>query len=185
MRSSAARSAEPMMPSSSGQSPLTAITHVTVPCADLRVAEEFYVGLLGARVVVRVDADKRRTLGWPDAEIEAKASDHVGVRIGDSRPRLDLFDYPAGIPVAAKHPHIGLAVAPPGFHGWRQRLLDHGVPVVGPRRLGPPGQASLYFNDPFGNHLEIHTDGIDTAGMPLGGPADDGELTYRWRNAKR
>lgn len=27
-------------------------------------------------------------------------------------------------------------------------------------------------------------DGIDTAGMPLGGPADDGALTYRWRNAK-
>jgi len=29
--------------------------------------------------------------------------------------------------------------------------------VAGPTRPGPPGQASFYFNDPFGNHLELVT----------------------------
>ena len=37
------------------------------------------------------------------------------------------------------------------------RLRDAGVPVDGPRRLGPPGHASLYFADPFGNLLELVT----------------------------
>ena len=32
---------------------------------------------------------------------------------------------------------------------------SEGVPIEGPLRLGPPGQASIYFNDPFGNRLEI------------------------------
>jgi catechol 2,3-dioxygenase-like lactoylglutathione lyase family enzyme len=108
-----------------------------------------------------------------------KPSDHFGVQIGNSGLRLDLFDYPVGVPVAAKHPHIGLAVAPEWFPGWRQRLLAHGVPLVGPRRLGPPGQASIYSNDPFGNHLEIHTDGVDTEDMPFGGPPETTVLTYR------
>ena len=30
-----------------------------------------------------------------------------------------------------------------------------GVLVAGPTRPGTPGQASFYFNDPFGNHLEL------------------------------
>ena len=44
--------------------------------------------------------------------------------------------------------------------GWRRRLVEQGVPVDGPLRLGPPGHASLYFNDPFGNHLELECMGF-------------------------
>jgi hypothetical protein len=38
---------------------------------------------------------------------------------------------------------------------WKQRLESLGIPTEGPLQLGFPGQASLYFNDPCGNHLEI------------------------------
>lgn len=37
----------------------------------------------------------------------------------------------------------------------KARLEQRGVPSEGPLQLGPPRQASLYFNDPFGNHLEL------------------------------
>ncbi|HEX7700435.1 MAG TPA: hypothetical protein VF403_06935, partial [Kofleriaceae bacterium] len=36
-------------------------------------------------------------------------------------------------------------------------LEPAGVAVAGPTRLGPPGQASVYFFDPFGNKLELMT----------------------------
>ncbi|MCY1078883.1 VOC family protein [Archangium lansingense] len=39
--------------------------------------------------------------------------------------------------------------------------------IDGPRRLGPPGHASVYFADPFGNVLEFVT-------MGYRGPVTDG-----------
>jgi hypothetical protein len=46
---------------------------------------------------------------------------------------------------------------------WKKKLDDRGIPSDGPIQLGPPGQASLYFNDPSGNHLEIVTLGFGIA----------------------
>jgi catechol 2,3-dioxygenase-like lactoylglutathione lyase family enzyme len=70
--------------------------------------------------------------------------------------RLDLFLQQAGQPPLTQgHPHLAFRVAPGLMLTWKARLEEHGVPTEGPLRLGPPGQASLYFNDPFGNHLEI------------------------------
>jgi hypothetical protein len=43
---------------------LGSVDHVTIPCRDLRVAEEFYVGLLGTRVALRLDAARLERLGW-------------------------------------------------------------------------------------------------------------------------
>jgi hypothetical protein len=50
------------------------------------------------------------------------------------------------------------------------------VPIDGPRRLGPPGQASVYFADPFGNTLELVTTGYE--GVVLDGPPDVGRLAW-------
>lgn len=160
---------------------LTGINHVTVPCGDLRIAEQFYVGLLGGRVVVRIDAERRRAMGWSDADIDAKSADHIAVVFGDSALRLDLFEYPEGIPpaYATQHPHIGFTIAPEDLLAWRDRLTAHGVVVVGPHRLGRPGQASIYFNDPFGNHFEIGTDGYADSDLPIGGPGAT-SLAYAW-----
>ena len=44
------------------------------------------------------------------------------------------------------------------------------VLVDGPRRLGPPGHASVYFSDPFGNTLELVTTGYQ--GSVVEGPPD-------------
>ena len=94
-------------------------------------------------------------------------------------PRLDLFRADVGQPPAdAGHPHVALSAPPGRILAWKARLEEHGVPTFGPTQLGPPGQASLYFNDPSGNHLELVTLGF-TREIPVG-PPDMSRLAYSW-----
>jgi catechol 2,3-dioxygenase-like lactoylglutathione lyase family enzyme len=153
------------------------IDHVTLPCHDLRVAERFYVGVLGAHVMLRIDQDFLRKMGRPDAEI--KNAVHLSL-VFDGGPRVDLFEHAVGQPpLLAGHPHVAFRVSPDDLMRWRRRLEAHGIPSSGPQRLGPPGQASLYFNDPFGNHLELTALGC-AEDIPVG-PPDMAELEYAWR----
>ncbi|WP_437724934.1 VOC family protein [Sorangium sp. So ce861] len=155
---------------------LRAVDHLTLPCADLGVAERFYVGLLGARVLMRVDVPFLERMGRPAYEIARGV--HLSVAFAGG-PRLDLFESPIGQPPRdADHPHCALWVAPGRLLAWKERLNRAGVPTYGPTRLGPPGQASLYFNDPFGNRLELVTLGF-TGEIPVGAP-DVTALAYAW-----
>jgi catechol 2,3-dioxygenase-like lactoylglutathione lyase family enzyme len=158
---------------------LGGVDHLTIPCKDLRVAEEFYVGLLGARVMLRIEAADLRRFGRPDHEIPGGV--HLSLVFAGG-PRIDLFESSlAEPPGALGHPHVALSVPPGRMLGWKKRLSDRGVPTFGPTRLGPPGQASLYFNDPFGNHLELTTLGF-TGEIPVG-PPDMTALAYTWKRS--
>jgi catechol 2,3-dioxygenase-like lactoylglutathione lyase family enzyme len=158
---------------------LRGLDHVTIPCSDLRMAEAFYTGVLGARVLTRADSDSiRKVARLADADIAAV---HTSV-VFSGGPRLDLFLQRHGQPSPfAGHPRHAFNVSPRELMRWKERLNDCGVPTYGPTRLGPPGQASLYFNDPFGNHLELVTHGF-VPDVPVGGP-DMASLSYRWNVA--
>jgi len=152
------------------------VDHITIPCRDLATAEAFYAGVLGARVLMRLDRDFLRKTGR-DPDLEASAI-HTSV-VFDSGSRLDLFVQPdAAPPATAGHPHYAFHVSPRAILRWKARLNAQGVPTFGPTRLGPPGQASLYFNDPSGNHLELVTRGF-VPGIPVG-PPDMTLLEYEW-----
>jgi catechol 2,3-dioxygenase-like lactoylglutathione lyase family enzyme len=153
------------------------LDHVTIPCLDLRTAEEFYVGILSARVLMRIDEAFLRKVGrFDDAD---KGAIHTSI-VFSGGPRLDLFIQSEGQPPRhAGHPHYAFHVSPDTLLKWKRRLNDAGVPTWGPTRLGPPGQASLYFNDPSGNHLELVTRGF-VAEIPVGAP-DMNALVYEWR----
>jgi catechol 2,3-dioxygenase-like lactoylglutathione lyase family enzyme len=156
------------------------LDHITIPCHDAQIAEEFYVGLLGARIVNRINRSMLRRIGWRDADIDQNAAEHLSITFSGG-PRLDLFVYPQGSPIrsASMHPHIALTVSPRRFLEWKRRLESRGVIVAGPTRPGLPGQASFYFNDPFGNHLELVTLGFAAFDLPVGVP-DRSRLAYRW-----
>ena len=152
------------------------LDHVTLPCRDLRAAEQFYLGVLGGRVLMRVDEAFLRKVGRR-ADDDAGAV-HTSI-VWSGGARVDLFVQPNGQPpLLAGHPHYAFAVSPRQMLRWKQRLNQAGVPTFGPTRLGPPGQASLYFNDPFGNHLELVTRGF-VAEIPVG-PPDMNALAYEW-----
>jgi catechol 2,3-dioxygenase-like lactoylglutathione lyase family enzyme len=156
---------------------ISGLDHVTLPCHDLHVAEDFYVGVLGARVLMRIDEAFLRKVGrFSDADAGAI---HTSI-VFSGGPRIDLFIQPIGQPPPlAGHPHHAFGVSPREMLRWKKRLNDAGVPTFGPTRLGPLGQASLYFNDPFGNHLELVTQGY-VPEIPVG-PPDMASLGYRWK----
>jgi catechol 2,3-dioxygenase-like lactoylglutathione lyase family enzyme len=161
------------------------VDHITIPCGDLCVAEAFYVGVLGAKVMMRIDERMLQKVGWSREQIEAARAVHLSLTL-QAGPRIDLFRYPEGRPRrdADMHPHIALMAAPKDFLGWKRRLEAEGVVTTEIRRPGPPGQASFYFNDPFGNHLEIVTLGFVGQTVAPGVP-DRSHLDYSWEPKSR
>lgn len=157
------------------------VSHQTLPIGDLAVAEDFYVGLLGAELVRRFDRETFLRLR-PERAGEADADNsplHLAVRFGDG-PEYHLFVQKTGLPLApAPHPHTALAIDDDDLDRFALRLRERGVPCDGPRRLGPPGQASLYFLDPWGNRLELVCTGYE--GRVSHGPPDFAKLGYAYR----
>ena len=91
------------------------VDHITFPCDDLAAAEEFYIGLLGAKLVLRIDQRLLMRMGWAAADIERNRAPNLSVTFGGG-PRLELFDYPMGKQAeAAMHPHVALMVAARDF----------------------------------------------------------------------
>jgi catechol 2,3-dioxygenase-like lactoylglutathione lyase family enzyme len=146
-----------------------ALDHITIPVRDLALARRFYCDVLGGAYVMTVDDETFRRFGRPPARDGGEGSHHVSVYFGGST-RVDLFLQRSGQPPpAAGHPHYAFHVAPHQLRQWKARLESQGVPTEGPLQLGPPGQASLYFNDPFGNHLEFACLGF-TQAIPVRPP---------------
>jgi catechol 2,3-dioxygenase-like lactoylglutathione lyase family enzyme len=157
--------------------------HITLPVRDLDVAEQFYIGLLGGDLVMRFDEAFFRQHGRDTAMRTSTGKDvsplHLSLSFGRG-PRLDLFLQSWGQATPEQpHSHFAFRVPPSQMMRWKAKLASEGIPSDGPRRLGPPGQASLYFNDPFGNHLEIQTLGLGLE-IPIG-PPDMESLAYEWR----
>jgi len=163
------------------QTPAPAIdqfAHITLPVDDLAQAESFYVELLGARLLRKIDREAFLRF-VPGRAHEADADNsplHLELRFVDT-PELHLF-LQRGRPkrTPAPHPHIAMSVDADQLDTFVERLRRAGVPLDGPRRLGPPGHASVYFADPFGNMLELATVGY--TGHVLMGPPDVSKLGW-------
>jgi catechol 2,3-dioxygenase-like lactoylglutathione lyase family enzyme len=149
---------------------LRGVEHVTIAVTDLALARRFYCDVLGGTLMMTVDDALLARFGRPPAPNRGEGSHHHSLCLGGST-RVDLFLQHAGQPAPTiGHPHYAFLVAPSQLLAWRRRLQAEGVRVDGPLRLGPPGHASIYFNDPFGNHLELTCLGF--AGMVEQRPPD-------------
>lgn len=146
--------------------------HLTFPVGDLAQAEAFYVGILGGEVVRRFDRTTFLRMR-PDRAAEADADNsplHIAVRLGDG-PELHLFLQPGlSRQPPRPHPHLAFRVDHDQLDAFRAQLLAAGVALDGPRQLGGPGHASLYFTDPWGQLLELATTGYTGSVIP--GPPD-------------
>lgn len=150
---------------------LVAVDHVTLPVADLDRAERFYCDVLGATLRERFDAAAFLThRPGREAELDGANSPlHLSLQMG-AGPRVDLFLQPGGQPATAvANPHVAFEVDGAQLDAARAHLEASGVAVEGPTRLGPPGQASIYFFDPFGNKLELMTHAYPRA-LRIGAP---------------
>jgi len=161
------------------------LDHITLPVADLQLAEAFYVDLLGARLVSRFDRETFLRLR-PGRAAEADAANsplHLTIKFGDG-PDIQLFlqrDHMRER--TAPHPHLAVRVDADELDSVVLRLLGAGVPCDGPRRLGGPGHASIYFADPWGQLLEFAASGY--LGATQSGPPDVAKLAYAWPSGVR
>jgi catechol 2,3-dioxygenase-like lactoylglutathione lyase family enzyme len=137
--------------------------HLTIPVKDLAVARRFYCDVLGGALMMTIDDEALKRFGRPPAPNGGEGSHHLSVYLGGAT-RVDLFLQQAGqCPPTLGHPHYAFGVPARDLLKWRRRLETEGVKMDGPLRLGPPGHASIYFDDPFGNHLEITCMGFSGA----------------------
>jgi len=172
-----------MKPSLSLRSIVRGIDHITLPVSDLALAERFYVDLLGATIIARFDdpAAFRAHRAERADELKNKRNSplHLSLRFGDGAgPRVDLFLQDYGQPSLEQgHPHLAIGVDGEHLDQVKTALTEADVPFDGPRRLGPPGQASIYFLDPFGNKLEFVTNAYP--GEALVGAPDLGKLAWQ------
>jgi extradiol dioxygenase family protein len=120
--------------------------HFSLNVTDLDAARRFYGGVLGC-------AEGRSTDTWVDFDFFShQLSLHLGEplktartgRVGDTL-----------VPM----PHFGLVLMRPEWQALADRLTDAGVDFVLPPQLrfeGQPGeQWTMFFEDPFGNPLEV------------------------------
>jgi catechol 2,3-dioxygenase-like lactoylglutathione lyase family enzyme len=124
------------------------LNHTTVPVRDRYKAARFYVAVLGAEM---------HHESAPDRVKQGLArSLQVGVRLC-SGLEIDLFEQSYGQPGwDQSHPHHAFDVTAEAMGKWAEHMKKWGVPFVGPMtRPGTVG-AEIYFNDPDGNHLELH-----------------------------
>jgi len=127
---------------------IRALNDTTIPVRDRYKAARFYVVVLGGEAHHESDPDRvKKGL--------ARAL-QVGVRLC-SGLEIDLFEQDYGQPTwNQSHPHHAFDVPAEEMEKWADHLRKWKVPIVGPMTRAGTGSAEVYFNDPDGNHLELH-----------------------------
>jgi catechol-2,3-dioxygenase len=127
---------------------IQALNHTTIPVRDRYKAARFYVAVMGGELHHESSPDRvKKGL--------ARAL-QVGVRLC-SGLEIDLFEQDYGQPGwDQSHPHHAFDIPAESFASWVEHFKKWKVPFVGPMTRPGTGSAEIYFNDPDGNHLELH-----------------------------
>jgi extradiol dioxygenase family protein len=123
--------------------------HLAIPVTDLAAARAFYGGVMGCE-------EGRSDTLWVDFNFFGhQLVCHLDTRTGDRSPGLQNLVDGHGVPV----PHFGIVLDMQTWNRTRDRLESAGVEfVIEPtvRFRGQVGeQATMFFCDPAGNHLEV------------------------------
>lgn len=123
--------------------------HLAIPVDDLSAARTFYGDLLGCE-------EGRSSQQWVDFNFHGhQLVCHLDNRANQGREVLKNLVDGHGVPV----PHFGLVLEMENWRKLRDRLLAEKLEfVIEPtiRFKGEVGeQATMFFPDPAGNHLEI------------------------------
>jgi predicted esterase/catechol 2,3-dioxygenase-like lactoylglutathione lyase family enzyme len=132
-------------------SSILGIHHVTAIASDPQRNLDFYVGVLGLRLV-------KRTVNFDDPQTYHF---YFGDEVGTPGSIMTFFPWPGarrGRQGTGQVAVTSFAVAPAAIGVWLERLVRHGVRHEGPTRRGPDGAGGervISFADPDGTLLEI------------------------------
>lgn len=123
--------------------------HLAIAVTDLAAARAFYAGLMGC-------SEGRSDSQWVDFNFYGhQLVCHLDTRPDDRTSVLQNLVDGHGVPV----PHYGVVLDMQAWSETRDRLVAAGIEfVIEPtvRFRGSVGeQATMFFSDPAGNHLEI------------------------------
>jgi catechol 2,3-dioxygenase-like lactoylglutathione lyase family enzyme len=125
---------------------VTGLDHVALPVSDLDRAVEFYVGLLGLRIIAETRTPPPPTTPHVDfAAGHARVLVYQALGAGETTPRKTL----SGV---MQFPHVALRVSE--SEGVLERLSASGYPFDGPTPSGD-GEAALHLWDPDGNQIDL------------------------------
>jgi len=152
------------LPGAATATGLRGIHHLALNTDDMKKTVEFYVGVLGMRLVHTLvtpsgGMDRAKTRGNPPFECIRHYFFDMG---GDSL--LAFFELPASLKPGDRDAlgtmqHLAFAVSEERYDDMLARLKAHGVAIAdGPLNAVPPDTWSFYFFDPNGIRLEVATD---------------------------
>lgn len=124
------------------------LNHLTLPVKDRYRAARFYIVALGAEAH-HESAPDRVAKGL-------SRSLQFGIRMA-AHFEIDLFEQDFGQPDwNQSHPHLALDTSAEDLDRWVAHFKKWQIPFVGPMTRSGTKGAEIYFNDPDGNHLEVH-----------------------------
>jgi catechol 2,3-dioxygenase-like lactoylglutathione lyase family enzyme len=127
------------------KSGIQTVDHIAIPVRDLDLNQDFYLNVLG----LKYKTTRRNPDGSPRQTYVLAGENIIG---------LHLPGVNAGVS-ASSAPRIGINVSNERFAELQQKLKAINHPFTGPVEHPPDFLllASIYFDDPDGNHLEICT----------------------------
>jgi catechol 2,3-dioxygenase-like lactoylglutathione lyase family enzyme len=149
------------------------LNHLTIPVKERYRAARFYIVALGAEAH-HESAPDRVAKGL-------SRSLQFGIRMAAGF-EIDLFEQEFGQPDwNQSHPHVALDTAAEDLEKWVDHFKKWHIPFVGPMTRSGTKGAEIYFNDPDGNHLEVHCSDVPDAlrAKYAVGPYDKGLCVHK------
>jgi catechol 2,3-dioxygenase-like lactoylglutathione lyase family enzyme len=151
-------------PGNATPSGLRGIHHLALNTDDMKKTVEFYVGVLGMKLVHTLvtpagGMDRAKVRGNPPFECIRHYFFDMG---GDSL--LAFFELPASLKQGDRNAlgtmqHLAFAVSEERYDDMLARVKKAGIAIAdGPLNAVPPDTWSFYFFDPNGIRLEVATD---------------------------
>nr|WP_312855448.1 metallothiol transferase FosB [Litoribacterium kuwaitense] len=115
---------------------MSGINHVCFSVRNLVKSIRFYRDVLGGKLLV-----SGKTTAYFDIGGEWIA----------------LNEEPDRAPVSTAYTHLAFAIEEKDFEAWEEKLKQHHVHILAGRARDERDRNSIYFTDPDGHQLELHT----------------------------